>query len=402
LINPSLTQCFAIFRPLQTCLSFGVTAFIFAFGGNCQAEDGREQEWMASILKVQPLGKDYQAVMSAAKALASSPDTDLFHVLGGMKGATPIAKNWLRSVAAEVAERSQPTVQSLLAFFGDRENDPDARYLVYRWIISKDAKLEESLLKKSLDDPCLALRYLSIAKALEQAAEVASSNADEAKQLYRRALVDARNPSQLKAIADALKDLGDEIDLSKQLGMFAAWYVIGPFDNTDGAGFDNPYAVEQMLLEDGANAFRDDASMDGKKKSVKWSVASTKDAMGSVDLNPIFDKEKDAVCYAFCEFESPGNAIAEARLGSINANKVWVNGKLVLSNEVYHSGSMVDQYIGACDLNAGSNWVLIKVCQNNQTDSWAQDWQFQFRITDATGKPVDIVVTAPAQVSVAP
>jgi len=28
---------------------------------------------------------------------------------------------------------------------------------------------------------------------------------------------------------------------------------------------------------------------------------------------------------------------------------------------------------------------LIKVCQNNQTDSWAQTWSFQARVCDATG-----------------
>jgi hypothetical protein len=36
-------------------------------------------------------------------------------------------------------------------------------------------------------------------------------------------------------------------------------------------------------------------------------------------------------------------------------------------------------------LERGLNQVLIKVCQNEQTDDWAQDWVFQLRVCDDTG-----------------
>jgi len=39
---------------------------------------------------------------------------------------------------------------------------------------------------------------------------------------------------------------------------------------------------------------------------------------------------------------------------------------------------------------------LVKVCQNNQAESWAQDFQFQFRITDSMGKPIPCEINAPA------
>ena len=32
--------------------------------------------------------------------------------------------------------------------------------------------------------------------------------------------------------------------------------------------------------------------------------------------------------------------------------------------------------------------LVVKVCQNNQKDAWAQRWQFQARICDATGAPI--------------
>ena len=48
----------------------------------------------------------------------------------------------------------------------------------------------------------------------------------------------------------------------------------------------------------------------------------------------------------------------------------------------------MDQYVGAGELQAGRNLILLKLCQNEQTEEWAQDWKFQLRVCDATGKAV--------------
>ena len=41
------------------------------------------------------------------------------------------------------------------------------------------------------------------------------------------------------------------------------------------------------------------------------------------------------------------------------------------------------------------NEILIKVCQNEQEDTWAQLWSFQLRVTDHLGGKVPLrVVTA--------
>ncbi|MEC7356220.1 MAG: hypothetical protein VYE53_13850, partial [Planctomycetota bacterium] len=64
------------------------------------------------------------------------------------------------------------------------------------------------------------------------------------------------------------------------------------------------------------------------------------------------------------------------------------NGELVISNHVYHAGNAIDQFAGAITLKPGANQIILKICQNEQTDSWAQEWQFQARVTDATGKKI--------------
>ena len=39
-------------------------------------------------------------------------------------------------------------------------------------------------------------------------------------------------------------------------------------------------------------------------------------------------------------------------------------------------------------LRKGKNVILLKVCQNEQTDAWAQNWQFQLRICDPVGTAI--------------
>ncbi|MEL6898906.1 MAG: hypothetical protein AAFP90_22630, partial [Planctomycetota bacterium] len=83
---------------------------------------------------------------------------------------------------------------------------------------------------------------------------------------------------------------------------------------------------------------------------------------------------------------------AQTRIGSATANKVWVNQQATTANEVYHSGSRIDQYIGDCQLKPGRNSVLIKTFQNAQTQPWAQVWDFQFRFTKPDGTPIRVEI----------
>ncbi len=92
--------------------------------------------------------------------------------------------------------------------------------------------------------------------------------------------------------------------------------------------------------------------------------------------------------YAAAEFMSADSREAEFRVSSVSAVKLWVNGKLIDEHNVYHAGSELDQYISRATLTAGRNVILLKVCQNAQTQSWARHWQFQLRVCDRQGTAV--------------
>ena len=45
----------------------------------------------------------------------------------------------------------------------------------------------------------------------------------------------------------------------------------------------------------------------------------------------------------------------------------------------------MDQYQTRGTLRAGRNAIRVKVCEDAQPESWAQDWMFQLRVCDETG-----------------
>ncbi|GIT28635.1 MAG: hypothetical protein Ct9H300mP1_06810 [Planctomycetaceae bacterium] len=89
--------------------------------------------------------------------------------------------------------------------------------------------------------------------------------------------------------------------------------------------------------------------------------------------------------YCSTVFESKTPRSIQFRLGTPNAWKLWINGRQVFANEEYHRGMKLDQYSVPVTLRAGSNTILLKICQNEQDQSWAQRYQFQVRTCDVSG-----------------
>ena len=64
--------------------------------------------------------------------------------------------------------------------------------------------------------------------------------------------------------------------------------------------------------------------------------------------------------------------LPESRLPKLPqiGNKIWLNGGLLIVNHVYHAGTYIDQYVIRGRLKAGKNVILLKIAQNEETDSW--------------------------------
>ena len=201
--------------------------------------------------------------------------------------------------------------------------------------------------------------------------------AEKSATLYDKALRAARDVDQIETSAKALKEAGREVDLPKVMGFLMRWKVIGPFDNTDRKGFAVTYPPEKKIDFE--------ASYEGKEGKVKWSDFATSDAFGMVDVNLEFGELKQVVAYAHNFYESPKAQEVQFRLGCKNAWKVWLNGELLFARDEYHRGMRIDQYLIDAKLKKGKNAILVKLCQNEQEQSWTKQWQFQLRVTDASG-----------------
>ncbi len=343
-------------------------------------------EAIKTILAVGSEGKGNKEAASAWAEIikANNPDS-LLQLLTGMDHADPIAANWLRSAAEVIAGNLKSgdklSLNELGAFFLDQSHAPRARRFAFELIRKADPQTAESLVPGLLNDPSPELRRDAVAQLMDKAATMNSKeNHSGAILLYRQALGGAVEPTQVKPIANALKELDVEVDLPRHFGFLMRWQVIGAFDNTGRMGFDTVYPPEQEInLE---------AEYKGKGARAKWQPLISSDTFGKIDLNKPLGMLKETVGYAYTEFESAGARSAEIRLGCKIAWKIWFNGQLIFGRDEYHRGQRIDQYKLPIQLNPGKNTILVKACQNEQTEEWTVQWEFQLRICDSTGSAI--------------
>ena len=260
----------------------------------------------------------------------------------------------------------------------DTRQDPRGRRLAFELIQRVDPDTAAKLIPGMLGDPSTSLRRDAVAGLLDEAkALVENDKKLSASIVYRQALGAARDVDQIDVAAKALRELGQKVDLAEHFGFLMRWSVVGPFDNTDRKGFDTAFPPEEQIdLK---------AEYDGKAGKVRWSDLATSDEYGSGDINKPYGPLKEVAAYAYSEYESPNDQPAELRLGCKNAWKIWLNGDLIFGRDEYHRGMRIDQYKLPISLKKGKNTLLVKVCQNEQTEDWTTEWNFQLRVCDATG-----------------
>jgi hypothetical protein len=373
-----------------TCLLAG------AFAGQSAAA-GIEQQ-LATLKAVGGEGVGSTGAREAAKKLSAADVAALPAILAALDDAGPLAANWLRSSFDTIAERQlrqgrKLPIAELEKFSVNTKHSNRARRLAFEWLCRADATAADRLIPKMLNDSSIEFRRDAVARLLASAeANESQGKTDQATDVYRNALVAARDLDQVQQIAKKLETFGDKVDLAMHFGYLLKWKLIGPFDNSNEGGFDVVYPPEKKV--DFAT------ECEGKSGPVKWIDHATEEAYGKVDLNKALGKGNSFVGYAAAEFLAEKARPVEVRLQTTNANKVWLNGALLSQNKVYHAGSKMDQYIGRGNLKPGRNIILLKICQNEQAESWAQDWDFQCRVCDAVGTAVlsaDRATTAPGK-----
>ncbi|MBT3470004.1 MAG: hypothetical protein HOK49_12345 [Opitutae bacterium] len=333
----------------------------------------------SSIREIRSVDAEGRGNESAAEAWSKITKGDANTIpvlLAAMDDANVLAANWLRSAVDTIAQRNTKSlpIAELEEFLSNRNHNPKARRLAYELIARSKPALAKKLIKNMLNDPSVELRREAVQGILDRAQKEDSTN------LYETALNAARDIDQIDEAKNALTEAGIKVDLPLHFGFLMHWKVVGPFDNTGRKGFATIYPPE--------NEINFAKSYTGKKGTVKWSNLKTADTYGMVDINEPYGHLKEVVAYAHHTFESNDARKAEIRLGCKNAWKIWLNGSLVFERDEYHRGMRIDQYTLPIEIQKGKNQLLIKLCQNEQKESWTDQWQFQLRICDSSGTAI--------------
>ncbi|MEX0716045.1 MAG: hypothetical protein WD066_05635 [Planctomycetaceae bacterium] len=340
-------------------------------------------ELLAAVKRVGPEGAGHAEAIAAVAELQRRGAENLLPILRGFRDANPLAANWLSGAFESIADRTltgggELPAREIEAFVVDTAQAPAARQLAFDWLERVDATSRARLIPAMLDDPAPGLRREAVAHQIARAERFEKEQAAaEALAAWREAFRGAVHVDQVKRIVKALEERGEPVSVPEHLGFLTEWKIVGPFEHADGVGFDAVYPPEKAV--DFA------ADYDGKTGRVAWRTVATEDDFGLVDIAKRIAPHKGAAMYAAADFHSDEARAAEIRIGTPNAWKLWVNGEVVFSRVEYHRGMTVDQYRVPVRLKAGANRILLKICQNEQTEDWAQSYEFQLRVCDRSG-----------------
>lgn len=343
-------------------------------------------DYLNGIKAVGREGQGNDVAASCWKGLVATGEAALLPTLEAYDSSNATAANWLRSAVDAIAEKEEAAgrklpVEAIQKFLTTTKHDPAARRIAYELLLKADKATAEKILLTLTGDPSIELRRDAIAKNL------ALATGDEKK--VADLFAAARDKDQVEEIAKALKKTPD--DITAHFGFVTKWHVVGPFDSAKGEGFGVAYPPEK-----GVDLKAIYEGKGGAKVAWKAATAKGKDKeYALVDLNAELAKSKDAAAYAFAVVEVAKDTPVELRAGSITSIKMFVNGKSAFERDEYHHGMKQDQHVGKATLKAGRNEILLKVCQNNQTEQWAQDWKFQLRLCDATGGAIAFKEVSP-------
>jgi hypothetical protein len=350
---------------------------------------------VGQLATIEATGKVETHHRDAWKLLAGATPAELTDLLRAAEGDDPVAINWILSAADALASDTlsrgeKLPVDQLESLVRDQQASSLGRRSAYEWICKVEPERAEGLLDSLRDDPNLDIRRDAVARLLATIKKLPDGDSGR-EALVREALRAARDIDQIRACKRELTKYGETLELARHLGFITGWRLIGPFDNSGGKGFDAVYPPEKEI-DFGAG-------YEGKSGPVSWreKLVTTEHDMGDVDIVSVVGPVKGAVVYLYAEVESSEARPAEVRYASTNGTKLWVNGQQLADHEVYHAGNQYDQYIHPFQLEQGTNRLLLKVCQNEQNDSWAQGWQFMLRITDELGGAIPVKNVTPEE-----
>jgi len=357
------------------------------------ADPAGANDEVADLLKqvraVGPQAAGAPAARAACDRLVARGPAVLPALLEAMDTADTVAANWLRSTFDRIVDEANRKAgkeldpDPLLRFAKDQKRQGRARRLALEVVEELRPGTRSNLLRGWANDP--EFRYDAIDQALADLDRDKAIPADKRLAALRDLFAATRDPAQSQAVAGKLKELGAPVSVADHFGFLRDWYVIGPFDARGMKGFKSVYPPEEKV--DLA------ATYEGKEKKIAWKRYRSPEATAGLHValvnlrEPLGDAE-DAVAYAYTVLDVGEAREVEFRGAADDNLTVWINGKRVFGFEEYRNGVRFDRHRFRVTLQAGTNSVLVKVCQAPLAPPTHTEpnWEFLLRTCDASGK----------------
>ena len=364
---------------------------------------------LAAIAKAGPRGEGSDAARDASRRLTERGVSDLPRLFAALDTPNIVAANWVRSAVDEIVDRELarkcppadwPLVE-LKAFVRDGERQGRARRLAVDLLERLEPGYRATLLRESLGDREFRDDAVALALSEADAARKAGRN-DEALRGYRAAFAQARDGDQVLLSARKLKELGQDADPIRHLGFVTRWRLVGPFDAPGVSGFVAQFAPEKSLAMSPTKPLDFDATYEGQNQArIGWKWHATDDALGQVNLIAAIGPVAEAVGYAHAEIRSAKDQEIQIRCSADDNLTVWLNGEKVLARRQWLNGTRLDRFIVGAKLKAGSNSLLVKICQGPKhvNPEVPNNWTFQLRLCDVTGGGVEFFTNGPNEKS---
>ena len=149
------------------------------------------------------------------------------------------------------------------------------------------------------------------------------------------------------------RNLGPEAPAKPTEPAVGAWHYAGPFDNTNGVGFDAKYAPEN-----GVDLQAEYTGKGGAK--FKWKEGKFID--GKVNPLSILSDNNNCVVYLYREYNVAGNVDLPASFGSDDSLQVWFNGQRMVAENV-NRACAPDSNKVTLKFKPGKNKLLLKIGQ---------------------------------------
>jgi hypothetical protein len=179
--------------------------------------------------------------------------------------------------------------------------------------------------------------------------------------------------------AQASGDVDGTLAATRRAGCLHDWWLIGPFDNERGAGFQRELPPEKGV--------RLDAEVEGKKRPVRWRRLPVRAAPGGrVDVDALVRPNDQVLCYFTTVLHARQATDALLRLGCEESFVVWLNGTRLQAADLRRPFAY-DQNAVTLPLQPGPNLLLLKLCEQEG------DYSFAARLTATDGAPLADRVT---------